>query len=248
MSDIINIPAVENSTLLAQNQLLTAQNEILQAQTEQLTTIARNLTSLIVSGITLKGTIGTGGTVTALPSSHGKGDAYIVISAGTYAGASCAIGDVLVALGTSGTSASDWSRIAGFMASDGAAKYAIENYTGSSLLGTNQTIVSAFNALNSNIDITVTLISNSNYTLSVEGAHYKKGSCVTLCIAIAQSAQSSSYIKIGSIPSVYAPNGWIYMTVGISSDAMIGLSPTGEIYARGNFSRREYINLTYASK
>lgn len=152
MSDIINIPAVENSTLLAQNQLLTAQNEILQAQTEQLTTIARNLTSLVVSGITLKGTIGTGGTVTALPSTHGKGDAYIVIRAGTYAGASCAVGDVLVALGTSGTSASDWSRIAGFMASDGAAKYTIENYAGSSLLGTNQTIVSAFNALNSNFD------------------------------------------------------------------------------------------------
>lgn len=149
MSDIINIPTVENSTLLAQNQLLTAQNEILQAQTEQLTAIARNLTSLVVSGITLKGTIGTGGTVTALPSTHGKGDAYIVIKAGTYAGASCAVGDVLVALGTSGTSANDWSRIAGFMASDGAAKYAIENYAGSSLLGTNQTIVSAFNALNS---------------------------------------------------------------------------------------------------
>lgn len=56
-----------------------------------------------------KGTIGTGGTVTALPSSHKIGDTYRVITAGTYAGQTCEIGDLIIALGTSGTTASDWT-------------------------------------------------------------------------------------------------------------------------------------------
>lgn len=56
-----------------------------------------------------KGTIGTGGTVTALPASHQQGDTYRVITAGTYAGQSCEIGDLIIAMGTSGTTASDWT-------------------------------------------------------------------------------------------------------------------------------------------
>lgn len=56
-----------------------------------------------------KGTIGTGGTVTTLPSSHKRGDTYRVITAGTYAGQTCEIGDLIIALGTSGTTASDWT-------------------------------------------------------------------------------------------------------------------------------------------
>lgn len=56
-----------------------------------------------------KGTIGTGGTVTALPSTHQIGDTYRVITAGTYAGQVCEVGDLIIALTTSGTTASDWT-------------------------------------------------------------------------------------------------------------------------------------------
>lgn len=62
-----------------------------------------------VDAMRFKGTIGTGGTVTALPSSHKIGDTYRVITAGTYAGQTCEIGDLIIALGTSGTTASDWT-------------------------------------------------------------------------------------------------------------------------------------------
>lgn len=62
-----------------------------------------------VDAMRFKGTIGTGGTVTALPSSHKQGDTYRVITAGTYAGQTCEIGDLIIALGTSGTTASDWT-------------------------------------------------------------------------------------------------------------------------------------------
>lgn len=56
-----------------------------------------------------KGTIGTGGTITTLPSTHQIGDTYRVITAGTYAGQTCEIGDLIIAMTTSGTTANDWT-------------------------------------------------------------------------------------------------------------------------------------------
>jgi hypothetical protein len=60
-----------------------------------------------------KGTIGSSGaTVTALPNSHNAGWTYKVITAGTYAGVSCEIGDMIVCV-KDGTAAanSDWTVI-----------------------------------------------------------------------------------------------------------------------------------------
>jgi hypothetical protein len=53
-----------------------------------------------------KGTIGTGGTVTALPASHNAGWTYRVITAGTYAGIVCEVGDLIICT-TDGTAASN---------------------------------------------------------------------------------------------------------------------------------------------
>lgn len=60
--------------------------------------------------MTFKGTIGTRGTVTALPATHKVGDTYKVSTAGTYAGAKCEIGDMIICVkdGSSDT-ASDWT-------------------------------------------------------------------------------------------------------------------------------------------
>lgn len=59
-----------------------------------------------------KGTLGTGGTITSLPTTHSAGWTYRVIEAGTYAGVVCEVGDMITALvdrtGT-GNSDSDWS-------------------------------------------------------------------------------------------------------------------------------------------
>ncbi len=61
-----------------------------------------------------KGTIGTGGTVTALPTTHQAGWAYRVITAATYAGKACEIGDLLIAIvdrsGSSNTD-DDWTAV-----------------------------------------------------------------------------------------------------------------------------------------
>lgn len=53
-----------------------------------------------------KGTIGTSGTVTSLPATHTVGDTYKVITASTYAGKKCEVGDMLIC-NTSGTVATD---------------------------------------------------------------------------------------------------------------------------------------------
>lgn len=51
-----------------------------------------------------KGTIGTGGDVTSLPTSGVRvGDTYRVITAGTYAGQTCEIGDLIIATATTPT-------------------------------------------------------------------------------------------------------------------------------------------------
>ena len=61
-----------------------------------------------------KGTLGTGGTVTALPTTHNVGWTYKVITAGTYAGKVAEIGDMFISIvsrtGTGNTN-NDWSLI-----------------------------------------------------------------------------------------------------------------------------------------
>lgn len=59
-----------------------------------------------------KGTIGTGGTVTALPTTYKTGWTYRVITAGTYAGNACEVGDLIIALvdrSGSGNVNADWT-------------------------------------------------------------------------------------------------------------------------------------------
>ena len=69
-----------------------------------------------LDALTYKGTLGTGGTVTSLPANPGNGDTYKVATAGTYAGYSCNVGDLLIATGeegANGTIASpQWTLIA----------------------------------------------------------------------------------------------------------------------------------------
>lgn len=59
-----------------------------------------------------KGTLGTGGTVTSLPTTYKTGWTYRVITAGTYAGNVCEVGDLIIALvdrSGSSNANSDWT-------------------------------------------------------------------------------------------------------------------------------------------
>jgi len=59
-----------------------------------------------------KGTLGTGGTITALPAAHNAGDTYRVITAGTWAGQYCEEGTLIICI-KDGTVASsdDWTSV-----------------------------------------------------------------------------------------------------------------------------------------
>ena len=68
--------------------------------------------SMVTDAFEFKGTIGTGGTVTSLPTTYKKGSVYKVITAGTYAGQACEVGDLIIALVNregSGNQNSDWT-------------------------------------------------------------------------------------------------------------------------------------------
>lgn len=61
-----------------------------------------------------KGTLGTGGTVTDLPTSGVKvGDTYRVVTAGTYGGHACEVGDLVIAIATTPTWAVAQTNITG---------------------------------------------------------------------------------------------------------------------------------------
>lgn len=58
-----------------------------------------------------KGTLGTGGTITSLPTVYNTGWAYKIITTGTYAGVSCEVGDMIIAIvdRTTGGVNADWT-------------------------------------------------------------------------------------------------------------------------------------------
>lgn len=61
-----------------------------------------------------KGTLGSGGTITALPTTYSAGWSYKVITAGTYAGVTCEVGDLIISIvdrSGSGNLNSDWTVI-----------------------------------------------------------------------------------------------------------------------------------------
>lgn len=63
-----------------------------------------------------KGTLGTGGTITALPTTYNTGWLYKIITAGTYAGVACEVGDSIQAIVTragTGNLNSDWTVMQG---------------------------------------------------------------------------------------------------------------------------------------
>jgi len=74
---------------------------------------ATDLNNLLAANdaMVFKGTLGTGGTITALPTTYEAGWAYKIIEAGTYANIVTEIGDLIVAIvdrAGSGNLDADW--------------------------------------------------------------------------------------------------------------------------------------------
>lgn len=76
------------------------------------TYVSEQISTAMTGSAKYKGTVGTGGTVTALPTTgYKQGDYYVVVTAGTYAGESCEVGDMIFAnkdYASGATEADDW--------------------------------------------------------------------------------------------------------------------------------------------
>lgn len=134
-----------------------------------------------------KGTLGTGGTITALPTTYETGWTYRIITAGTYAGQACEVGDLIIALidrSGSGNLDSDWTvaqtNIGGaatetpLMDGTGAVgtstKYAREDHvhpSDTSRVPTSTTVNG--HALSSNVEVTNADLGQGYGTCSTEG-------------------------------------------------------------------------------
>lgn len=72
--------------------------------------VTKSYTDSLLAGadaMVFKGTLGTGGTITTLPATHEAGWTYKVITAGTYAGQTCEIGDLVVCIKDASTASND---------------------------------------------------------------------------------------------------------------------------------------------
>lgn len=130
-----------------------------------------------------KGTIGTDGTITALPATHSTGWTYKVITAGTYAGAKCEVGDMIVCLkdGTADNNA-DWTVIQANI--DGA------------VIGTASAVANHVAAF---ADATGKVIKDSGFTI---GASVPAGAKFTdTTYAVMKGATSSAAGATGLVPA-----------------------------------------------
>ena len=67
------------------------------------TVVSDAINTALTTVLKYKGTIGTSGDVTSLPSTHAVGDVYVVSTASTYAGKACEVGDYIICKTASST-------------------------------------------------------------------------------------------------------------------------------------------------
>lgn len=193
-------------------------------------TIAADITDAMV----FKGTIGTGGTVTALPNVYKAGWTYRVITAGTYAGKACEIGDLLIAIAdrSSGTAQnSEWT-------------VAQTNITGATFTGTAKN-VSVSGTPAGSVTITTADNTSGNYqpkgtvsTPTFTGTSFNSTGTFTPSGSVAVGTTTSTYTvsKASSGTATYTPAGTVNLTttsktiaVSPASSGTVTYTPEGTI-------------------
>ena len=138
----------------------------------------------ITAAVSFKGTLGTGGTITALPTTgYTIGDEYRVITAGTYAGNICEVGDMIIATKSyveNAVAANDWAVIQNNLI--GALQ------TNGSSIPTNGIVVGLNNGYVSNITVPTT----TNSFLKWDGTAYTWDTNIYRTLQINDTQQLSS--------------------------------------------------------
>lgn len=164
-----------------------------------------------------KGTIGSSGaTVTSLPATHKQGWTYKVITAGTYAGQACEIGDTIYCI-TDGTSANNdhWTvvqtNIDGAVigpASSTSGNLALFNGTTGKLIADSGKSVTTSTATSSSTDSTIPTSKALWGTLAATTGAWRLGTVTTVTAGTGLTTTSGSSTDGGSITST----GTLYLT------------------------------------
>ena len=182
-----------------------------------------------------KGTIGAAAqspTVTSLPASHSVGDTYKVVTAGSYAGVSCEIGDMLICL-TDGTTANNahWTVVQGNL--DGTVTGPVNATNGSIVLfdGTTGKVVK---------DSQVVLPSDPKFTdtwrpLSINGTEIQSSASANFIngngISITEGSPNNGSITISANPKSDGVTGATANRYGTCSTAAATAAKTVSITA-----------------
>ena len=119
-------------------------NQRVSSNQSSISNLYEEIDRALTAVLTYRGTVGSNGDYTSLPSSHEVGDVYVVSSAGTFAGQSCEVGDYIICKTSRSTASdNDWNVVNGEnQVSNSAATLAAagSNVTIATVDGTNITI------------------------------------------------------------------------------------------------------------
>ena len=199
--------------------------------------------SRLSSAMVYKGTIGTGGTITALPATHEAGWVYTVKTAGIYAGQECEVGDMIVCV-TSGTTANDahWDVVNGenqITDNSPTLKYDGGTYTIANVDGTDITVKTT------NLDLTdptasgntisfIDTVSQTDGQVSATKKTVRSASTSqTGIVQLSDSYDGTNSTLAEDGKAVYAALKTVKNIIGTSATATVngnGITPTDSIY------------------
>ena len=168
-----------------------------------------------------KGTLGTGGTVTALPSTYSTGWTYRVITAGTYAGQKCEVGDLIIAIADatgSGTNA-DWTVAQTNI--DGAVTHNSALTSGRIIIGGGNGLVSASTTQISDLATNASLANKVDKTTTVNGQPLSSNVNIT---TITGNAGSATKLQTARTINGVSFDGTKNITIPTGPDALEDLT------------------------
>lgn len=171
-----------------------------------------------------KGTLGTDGTITAVPTTGVvKGDTYKIITAGTWAGSACKIGDLIIALNSGSVEATDtnWAYVPSGNENETTIKYSTttQNLTTSAQTGVITLAEGATKQVDSSISdgsTSTKLPTSAAVAAFVEGKGYTKN--VGTITDVSTAAPLSGSGTSGSVTITHMDSGVVAGSYGDSTN------------------------------
>lgn len=194
--------------------------------TQIATTAFVNNTLAYVNAMSFKGTLGTGGTVTALPASHDAGDTYRVITAGTWAGKYCEVGTLIICVKDGTTAAdADWT--------------SVETNEDGAVIGPSSSTENQIAKFNSATGRTITnsgITIDSSDNMTIPGSIYFSSNTSTTT-GKPLFAYNSTYTKFGIWYKEGTPDVMAFSASGngdTTTSADFAIEGGGKLYNKGN--------------